>query len=513
MTHGDILALLPLIVVGYGAALLLVVGTFWRSSTGMALGALISLAGGFGAIFLPLPSAPRNVTPLLRIDAFALFYIGLFFAAGAALTIIAHDYLGDRAGSEKFYGLLLLATLGMGTLAASNHFAIFFIALEAVSVSLYGLIGYTFERPASLEASLKYLVLAGVAAAFLLFGMALIYFEFGTMEFGALAAGIAHGRLSALPLMGVALMLVGFGFKLAVAPFHAWAPDVYQGAPAPVTGLIATGSKAAMLALLLRFLYALGLSSQGAVLLALTVLSILTMSVGNLLALLQRNIKRLLAYSSIANMGYLLIPLAAGNIVGASAVGFYLVSYFATTIGAFGVIAALSGPEREADELEQYRGLGFRRRLPGATLGLMMLSLAGVPPTMGFMAKFYIFAAAAHSGLWLLLIVGLLNAGMAIYYYLRVLVALYATPAEPAAGVLRQARPTAIALGALAAIVIFFGLYPTPLMNLSHRAAATWWGGFARQESQAAPPRMTGAEESRCRIPARSRTAGDGTNW
>jgi len=480
MTHGDILALLPLIVVGYAAAIILALGAFWRSNTGMALLTLVSLAAAFGAVFIALPYAPRTVTPLLRIDAFALFYMGLFFLAGLALTIIAHDYLRERRGSEKFYAMLLLATLGMGALAASNHFAAFFIALETLSVSLYGLIGYTFERPASLEASLKYLVLAGVAAAFLLFGMALIYFEFGTMEFGALAAGIAQGRLSALLLMGVALMLVGFGFKLAAAPFHAWAPDVYQGAPAPITALIATGSKAAMLALLLRFLYVLGLSSQGAVLLALTVLSILTMSVGNLLALLQLNIKRLLAYSSIANMGYLLIPLAAGGVEGASSVGFYFVSYFATTIGAFGVIAVLSGSDGELDEIEQYRGLGFRRRLLGAALGLMMLSLAGVPPTIGFMAKFYIFAAAAHSGLWLLLIVGLLNAGMAVYYYLRVLVALYAAPGAEQQPLPRARPASVLALGALGAVVIFFGLYPTPLIELSHRASTTWLSGLTR---------------------------------
>ena len=502
MTWPDVVALLPLVITGYAAVALLVIGAYWRNHAGIGALALAGLAAAFVAVFAAAPLAPRQVTPLLRVDSMALLFIGLFTAGGFAVAIFAHDYFRETpAGSEKFYALLLLAVAGMGVLAASSHFASFFLGLETLSISLYGLIGYTLGRKASLEASLKYLVLAAASLSFLLLGMALVYFESGTMEFGALARGIAGGPTDPTPvlLVGLGLMLVGFSFKLAVVPFHTWAPDVYQGAPAPISALIATGSKAAVFVLMLRFLWALGLGGTGgqphsassgqastptSLFALLQVLAIMTMFGGNLLALLQRNLKRLLAYSSIAHMGYLLIPLLAGGAYGASSFAFYFISYFITTIGAFGVVSVLSRPEAELEELEDYRGLGFRRPWLGGALALMMLSLAGAPPTIGFMAKFYIFAAAAHSSLWLLLVLGVINAGLAAYYYLRVLAVIYARPAVvansgPPAGAQRcrdgqlSARTALIVLSAL---VLVFGIYPAPLMSLAQRAWELWQG-------------------------------------
>ena len=474
MTSTDFVALLPLIITAYGALVVLLAGVFWRSHRGVLLLTLITLAGAFVSVFAVRPLAPRQVTPVLRVDEFALFYAGLFLLGGFAVAVFSHDYLVDRRGREKYYALLLLAVLGTLVLVSSAHFLSFLAGLETLSVSLYGLIGYTVRRPASLEASLKYLVLAGVAVAFLLLGTALLYSEFGTMSFSGLGAAweTAGAGLSDLVPLGLALMLVGFGFKLAAVPFHTWAPDVYQGAPAPVSALVATISKAAMLALLLRLTWAFGLRERPATFAALEVLAIITMFGGNLLALLQNNIKRLIAYSSIAHMGYLLIPLLAGGPAGLSAVGFYFVAYFATTLGAFGVISALSAAGTEREELEDYRGLGLQRPWLGAALALMMLSLAGVPLTVGFMAKFYIFSAAAHAGLWLLLIVGVLNSGLAAYYYLRVLAALYLRPAEEGTSWLSPRPASAIALALLALVVLLFGVYPSPLIALAQHGSA-----------------------------------------
>ena len=468
MSTTDLLALLPIICLGYGAVVVLLVGAFWRSHAGIVALTVAALAASVLTSWLALGVTPRQVTPLVRVDVFALAYLVLFALGAAALTSFSSDYLSATArGRERFYCLLLLAVAGMGVLVSSSHFAAFFLGLETLSVSLYGLIGFTLRRPQSLEASLKYLVLAGVSLSFLLLGMALIYYQFGTMEFAALAERLGPGVAPPyLVLLGLGLILVGFGFKLALVPFHSWAPDVYEGAPAPVSALVATGSKAAMFALLVRFASLLMRAGPPLVLL-LTLLAIITMFGGNLLALLQRNLKRLLAYSSVAHMGYLLIPLLAGQVLGGPSIWFYFVCYFIATIGAFGVISALAGGGggEELTALEHYRGLGFRRPWIGAALGLMMLSLAGIPLTAGFMAKLYIFTAAARSGLWLLLVVGVVNSGMAAYYYLRVLTVLY-SPAEGAGESWPRVRPASgVALGVLSVLLVLFGLFPGPLVD------------------------------------------------
>jgi NADH-quinone oxidoreductase subunit N len=283
-----------------------------------------------------------------------------------------------------------------------------------------------------------------------------------------------------LALLGLGLIVVAFSFKLALAPFHTWAPDVYQGAPAPVTALLATGSKAGVFVLLLRFASFLPLGHGGSLFTLLVALSVATMFVGSLVALLQRNLKRMLACSSIAHMGYLLIPLLAGGTAGAAALSFYFISYFLSTLAAFGVIAALSREGEEVEALEGYRGLASRRPGLAAVLALAMLSLAGIPLTIGFMAKFYIFAAAAQAGLWGLLVIGLLNSGIAVYYYLQVLVALYLRAPDPEAA-WRQPRASSVtALAVLSLAVIAFGVYPGPLLAGAQRMARQWLGQRSR---------------------------------
>jgi NADH-quinone oxidoreductase subunit N len=272
------------------------------------------------------------------------------------------------------------------------------------------------------------------------------------------------------------MILISFYFKLAVAPFHMWAPDVYQGAPAPITALIATGSKAAVFIVLLRLGMIFGIERGSHLFSLLTILAVITMFTGNLLGLLQNNVKRLLAYSSIAHIGYLLIPFLAGGVDGKAAIFFYFISYFGAMLAAFGVISILSRQGDELQNLQDYRGLGLRRPWLAAAFALSLLSLAGVPPTIGFFAKFYIFLAAAHSGLWLLLIIGLLNSGIAVYYYLRVLVTLYLAPESRLEFGSPVQLAVAIVLMLLSGIILLFGLYPSPIISFVNEIARSFAG-------------------------------------
>ena len=491
MNLAGIQALLPLILTAYGGAVLMTLTAFVRSRR-FAFGFTVAvLIAAFVSIFFTPKQWPVTPTPLIVIDAYSRYFAGLILISSILVTLLCQRYVQSGMGRDyksrpipggrgaPLYVLVLFATAGMITIAASVHFVSFFLGLETLSISLYGLIGYTRRRKQSLEGAIKYLVLAATASAFLLFGMALIYAETGTMHFGSIALPLASGHGSLAAYLGMVLVVVAIGFKLAFVPFHMWSPDVYQGAPAPITALISTGSKGAVLALLLRLVYTTGLGARPSLFLILAVLSVATMTVGNLLALLQSNVKRLLAYSSIAHMGYLIIPLLAGPPIGPSSIAFYLASYFATNIAAFGVISALSIPpgmipggmeSGDLEELDDYRGLAHRNPLLAATFALALLSLTGIPLTSGFFAKLYIFSAAAQSGLWTLLIIAVINSGISAFYYLRVLIAMYTRtdadlPPFPAPG-----AAASIALGFPVAVIVFFGVYPSPLVRLAEAA-------------------------------------------
>lgn len=473
MTGADWTALMPLLLLGL-AAIAVMVAAAVRRSHGVALG--ITIGGAGLALWRLWPAAsiaPHALTPLLQMDGFALLFIGLIAAATLVVALTAHHYL--QQGSEhpeEFYVLLLTAALGAATLAASNHFASFFLSLEILSVSLYGLAAYPHSRARPLEAGIKYLVLAASSAAFLLFGMALIYAATGALGFPALAGALPAAPRS-LELPGLALILVGIGFKLGLVPFHLWTPDVYQGAPAPVTAFVATASKAGVFAVLIRFFFLLGATHAARAMVAIAVLAIASMIAGNLLALRQHNLKRLLAYSSIAHMGYLLVAFAAAatsRAMAIAAVGFYLLAYFITTLGAFAVIAALTTPGGEPEEIADYRGLFWRRPWLALVLTAMLLSLAGIPLTAGFVAKFYIVAAGAAATLWLLLLILAGSSVIGLYYYLRVVVALYAPPPEMATAAsplgLRLPRTDAWLLAALTVALLWVGIFPQPFLRL-----------------------------------------------
>jgi NADH-quinone oxidoreductase subunit N len=422
------------------------------------------------------PDGPRPVTSLVLIDGYALFYMGLVLVTSLAVIAMSLPYLlmrpSDEAQPEEYYLLLLLATIGACVLVAADHVASLFLGLELIGLSLYGLIGYLRARSRSLEAAVKYLVLSAASSAFLLFGLALLYIHSGTMELSKMGMlQRVEEDLSVLVLAGVAFIVIAIGFKLGIAPFHMWAPDVYQGAPVPVTAFVATCSKAAVFALLLRLAVVMDLHEQGAFWNLVAIIAVLSMSVGNLLALLQSDVKRILAYSSIAHLGYALVAFLAGGALAVEAVSVYLVAYVLTSLGAFTVVALLSNRHEDADRLDRYQALFWRRPWVSAAMVVMLLSLAGIPLTVGFIGKFYAIAAGVGSGLWALLLILVTNSVIGLFYYLRIIVVMMARaiPAPQPSEAVSPSRYLWVggwSLAIVTLLTLWIGLNPEPLIRL-----------------------------------------------
>ncbi|HEX5410534.1 MAG TPA: NADH-quinone oxidoreductase subunit N [Terriglobia bacterium] len=480
MNATDLIAMLPLLVVTAAAVVVMVAICIRRSHL---LAVWLTAAGlivAFVSLWKAASVSPAQVTPLLIIDDYALFYIGLIIAATLVTVILSYGYLENQQGyREELYVLILTAALGSSVMVASNHFVSFFLGLEILSVALYAMNAYVCNRKLPLEAGIKYLVLAAVSAAFLLFGMALIYAQLGTLQFGQIASmlmgGIAYEKSLIYP--GMALMITGIGFKLAVVPFHMWTPDVYEGAPAPVTAFVATVSKGGMVALLLRYFYETGAYRLHSVFVVFSIIAIASMIAGNLLALLQSNVKRILAYSSIAHLGYILVAFLAGGNRAAEAVTIYLVAYFVTTLGAFGVVSVLSNGERDADSIEDYESLFWRRPVLAGIFTLMLLSLAGIPLTAGFIGKFFVVASGTSSSLYGLVFVLVVTSVVGLFYYLRILVALYRSLAETAktvpAALPSLSRSGSFVLAGLTVLLVWIGVYPGPFLDIIQHAVST----------------------------------------
>ena len=466
MNATDTIALLPLLFLA-GTAVAVMLGIAVKRSHEIAATlTLIGFAASFVSVFAVTSLVPRQVTSLLLVDRYALFYLGLISASAAVVAVLSYQYFAKHDGQrEEVYLLLVLATLGCGVLVTSVHFVSFLLGLEVLSISLYGMIAYFTGRAQALEAGIKYLILASASAAFLLFGMALIYAATGTLAFSGIRSLSFGGSSLALLLPGVALSVTGIGFKLGVVPFHLWIPDVYQGAPAPVAAFVATTSKTAVVALLLRYLAAAPQQSP-AVFVLFSVIAVASMCAGNILALRQNNVKRILAYSSIAHFGYILVALLAGTTMAAGAVTFYLVAYTVTILTAFGIVTVLSTSEADAADLEDYRGLFWRRPVLASIFTAVLLSLAGIPATMGFVGKFYILASGANASAWPLIIVLVLTSVIGLFYYLRVVVTLFSAAPERRASMEGIQWSSALILGGLAVLLIWFGVYPAPLLNL-----------------------------------------------
>ena len=475
MSAADFQALLPLLVLAGGATGLMLQIAFLRSVTLTATLATATMGAAALSCVYASAYAPLQVTPLLLADHYALVFCVLFCLAGAVTVVLSHDYIAHHGDEpEEYFLLLVLSTLGACVLAYATHVASLLLGLELMSISLYALIAYPNKSILPLEAATKYLVLSGAASATALFGFALLYAATGTLEFSELGQQLGNTQMGqAILLVAAAMIFAGLAFKLSVVPFHLWTPDVYTGAPAPITGFLASVAKAAVLVALLRLFLEADLFRYRILVEVTGLMAILSMLAGNLLALLQTNIKRMLAYSSIAHIGYLLIVfmvcINSGNRnLATEAAAYYLIAYTATTIAAFGLLTLISARriERENVELHHVSGLFWQQPLLASLMLVALLSLAGIPLTAGFIAKFYIVSAAVSGHHWVLLAALILGSGIGIYYYLRVVYYMTRRPEQH-----HQDSETASGLHvrilscALIASILLLGTVPQSLME------------------------------------------------
>ncbi len=466
--------ILPLIAVAVGAIIVLLVGVRLDDDESEGLGwlSLAVLAIAFVLSLGIIGQAGTAFAGSLAVDGFSAFFELTILIAAAFTVLMSLDYAGENhlPGAE-YYSLLLFSTLGMMLMAAAGDLIVIFLGLETMSIAVYVLAGMKRRDPRSNEAAIKYFLLGAFSTGFLLYGIALIYGATGTVKLEGIHAAMAGPMLSnPTLLLGLAMMLMGFGFKVAAVPFHMWTPDVYQGAPTPITGFMAVGVKLGAFAGFVRiFLVNLGpVSMHWSE--ALWVIAALTMTTGNVIAVVQTNIKRMLAYSAIAHAGYILVGMAAASAEAGSAVLYYLLAYAFTNLGAFAIVVALERRGVAGDMVADYRGLSTRSPALSAAMAIFLLSLAGIPPLSGFMGKFYVFSAALRQGYTWLVIIAVLNSVIAAYYYISVIVAMYME--EGGADIARLARKPALAAAiALAAIAtVLIGVYPAPYMTAAANA-------------------------------------------
>ncbi len=464
MTLQDFMPILPEMVLLATAVAVLMVDTFlgdkrWLTWVGL-VGVLLAGAATYWLALQP----PADFQDMAASDAYTAFFRLVILVVTGLGLLMAMNWLeahGEQQG--EYNALLLLAAIGMTLMAAATHMLTLFVALELFSLCLYILAGFERERASSGEAALKYLLLGAFSSALFLYGIALVYAATGALTF----AGIAQkASLSPLFLAGVGLLIVGFGFKVAAVPFHMWTPDVYQGAPTPVTAYMSVATKAAAFAAFVRlFVGTLGVEKSAWVP-ALAALAVLTMMVGNLAALSQHSLKRMLAYSSIAHEGYVLVGLVAANTTGTAAVLFYLLVYAFMNLGAFAVVIALERQGEGDVTLSQMRGLARTHPLLAAAMAIFMFSLTGVPPFAGFFGKLYLFQAAVQANLTWLAVIGVISSVVSAYYYLNVLVQIYM--ADPETPPTLAWRPV-LGLATLVAVVfvVGIGLFPDFWLQLA----------------------------------------------
>ena len=466
MNATDFLCLTPLLIIAVAPVVIMIVISVLRNYKVVYGFSVLSLLLALASVFFIVPAIPHAIEPLFIIDIYSLFFLGIIILSALLVTMLSYDYIKQLQGvREEYYIILFTSTLGASILAIADHFILFFLGIETLSISLYILIAFQRSKDSSIEAGIKYLILASVSSAFLLFGMALIYTALGTMQFNGIVSALSkEDQISPMVISGFGMMMVGIGFKLALVPFHMWTPDVYQGAPAPVTAYIATVSKGAVMAVLIRFFFNIKGFDNKYIFTVISGIAILSMFIGNLLAIRQRNIKRLLAYSSIANMGYIIIILLTGTNKGIQASIFYLVSYFITTIGAFGVISLVSTCQYEAEKIEDYKGLFWKRPWIALVFTLSMLSLAGIPVTAGFIAKFYVIFEGMKAGLMVLVFSMIINSVIGLYYYLRVITTMFSAAPETKLPALSLTGNITLSLIALSILIL--GVYPGWLINI-----------------------------------------------
>lgn len=481
MTSSAMLILPEILLTLTGALVMVLTPLFGPTASRRPLGVL-ALLGTLGAIAasaiqLQLPACAAFYGSI-QMDAFSTYFHLLIGCILFLTLLVSLDHFDGVSGHVgELYALLLFSAVGMMLMASATELLMVFIGLEISSISTYVLAGFRKHSAASVEAAIKYFLLGSFATAFFLYGVALCFGATGSTNIYAIAQGAASGAPPVLLTTALGLVLIGLGFKVSAAPFHVWTPDVYEGAPAPIVGFMSTAPKAAAFAVLLRITYA----GFGAYAHTWTVLlwaiAAISMTLGNLGALTQQNVKRMLAYSSIAHAGYLLVAFTAFSADGVAAASFYIAAYAAMNVGAFAIISYLAGPEERRVRLREYAGMAKIHPFASAAMALFLLSLIGVPFTAGFFGKFYVFTAAMHAGRWVLVLLGLLNSGLAAFYYLRLLAQMYMQPYDSALGDVPTPVRPAFVLGSafLVAAVLVLGIVPDRVLRLAQSGASAYF--------------------------------------
>lgn len=467
----EFIGLIPFVLMAATIVFMLLLVSIRRNLVAMAWMTVTGSLAVLVSLYLMKDTGSIRIAPMLIVDVFTRYHLGLIAIGTIAVALIGFGYFRVRHETpDEFYILLVLASLGSMILCASTHFIALFIGIELLSISLYAMTAFLQPEVRTLEAGIKFLVLASASAAFMLFGMALIYMQFGSMDYvlrGQLVA--PSGFLSA----GIALMLVGIGFKMAIVPFHVWTPDIYEGAPAPTSAFIASVSKIAIVAAAIRLMLGLNVIKIPGFMTVLTVVAGLSMLWGNIGALRQSNIKRLLGYSSIAHLGYVMIVFLVNGAEGAGAAAFYMAAYGSASLAAFGVISYLSARDADFETIDAFRGLYQRHPWMTLVMTTAMLSFAGIPLTAGFAGKFGILLAGAHANIWIPIYTLIIGSVIGIYYYLRVIVAMYSSAASECETFSADAKVRtpagsiagSLALASLTASIVWMGVYPGPLME------------------------------------------------
>ncbi|MFY9680439.1 MAG: NADH-quinone oxidoreductase subunit N [Candidatus Sulfotelmatobacter sp.] len=468
----DYLRILPEIILSVFGMIVMLLEPLLDEDTGQRILGLIALVGtlaGLGATWFMAQSPGLAFWNMIKVDGFSVFFHVLVIAIAALVILSSYEYLAvQRIRAGEYYALILFGALGMALMSSAIELVLIFIALEISSISSYVLAGFRRHEAASAEASLKYFLLGSFATAFFLYGVALMFGATGSTNIDQISSTLRAGPIPLLAFVAVAFMFVGLGFKVAAAPFHIWTPDVYEGAPAPVVGFMSTAPKAAAFAVLLRVVFVIDV--QGLVW-VIWLAAALSMTLGNLGALVQDNVKRLLAYSSIAHAGYLLVAFAAAPVLGISAAMFYTAAYAATNLGAFAVVSHFANAGERYVTLEDYEGLGRSSPLLAATLTIFLLSLIGIPMTGGFFAKFYVFSAAVKANLIWLTIIGVLNSGVGAYYYLRIIVMMYMRESRKEVPVTAIPSALGAALACCMVATIYFGVFPNRVLQFAQDSA------------------------------------------
>lgn len=468
----DYIRILPELVLSAFGIVVMLLDPVVDEKTSQKLLGLIALVGalfGIAATWYMSQSPGLGFSNMIRVDAFSVFFHFLVIAIAAVVILTSYEYMAmQRIRAGEYYALILFGVVGMALMSSAVELVLIFIALEISSISTYILAGFRRHDASSAESSLKYFLLGSFATAFFLYGVTLIFGATGSTNIDDISRTLLAGPVELLVYVAMALMLVGLGFKVAAAPFHIWTPDVYEGAPAPIVGFMSTAPKAAAFAVLLRIVFVI--NAPGCYWL-IWVAAALSMTLGNVGALVQNNVKRLLAYSSIAHAGYLLVAFAAAPDLGTSAAMFYTAAYAAMNVGAFAVVSHFANAGERYVTLEDYEGLGRTSPLLAATLTIFLLSLIGIPMTGGFFAKFYVFSAALKANLIWLTLIGVCNSAVGAYYYLRVVVVMYMRESR------REVPVTPVSFGLGLALVIsvvttlYLGVLPNRILQYAQHSA------------------------------------------